>query len=154
VKFCFRDLFFQDTENRALDIHVHTTEHISDGMHCVVFYEVWLLCLRADFLSQKDSKVLFEIDVKDRQNILNVYSTVLMYKLFLRGQTYWFKSAKTSVLEKFYFERIPSTLGKPQHKQEKYRYYESYPGFTGYCPYRFKNTLFTRNDFFNWNFID
>jgi hypothetical protein len=41
-------------------------------MDWVVFDEIRLLHMRADFLSRKDAKVLFEIAVKDNKNILNV----------------------------------------------------------------------------------
>ena len=63
-------------------------------MHLVVFYEIRPLYMRVDFLSQKDIKALFETDINDRKNTLNVYSTVFfIHKLFLSGQRHSFKSA-------------------------------------------------------------
>ena len=60
-------------------------------MHRIVFYETRLICIRTDFLLQKDAKVLFEIDMKGRKNTVHVHSTAPFYKLFLSEQPYSFK---------------------------------------------------------------
>ena len=61
--------------------------HIFEDMHRAICYEMRLICMMADFLSQKDVKVY----IKGYENIVNVYSTAPFYKLFLSGQPYFFK---------------------------------------------------------------
>ena len=49
--------------------------------------------MRVSASSEKDIKVLFEIDIKGRKNTVDMYSMPPFYELFPSVQSYLFKSA-------------------------------------------------------------
>ena len=58
-----------------------------------MFYGIQVSYMRASVLSKKDTKILFEIDIKGGKNTVDMYSTPPFYELFLSVKAYLFKLA-------------------------------------------------------------